>query len=65
MQEIDTADTFLALAVDCLRKARHEGADRWMYVAIANAWINLADRAEVDDASQSEAGREAGILGLH
>jgi hypothetical protein len=55
MQEVDAADTYLALAVDCLRRAGREGADRWMYVAIANAWIKLADSAEVDDdASQGD-----------
>jgi hypothetical protein len=61
------ADTYLTLAVDCLRKAGHEDADRWMYVSIANAWIKLADRAEADDASQGdhEAGPEAGSLGLY
>src|SRR5580704_9144767 len=64
MQEVD-ADIYLALAVDCLRKARHEDADHWMYVSIANAWIKLADRTEADDASQGdqEAGPEAGSLG--
>ena len=58
MQEVDAADTYLALAVDCLRRARHEGADRWMYVAIANAWIKLADSAEVDE-DTSQGDREA------
>jgi hypothetical protein len=66
MQEVD-ADTYLTLAVDCLRKARHESQDRWMYVAIANAWIKLADRAEADDASHGDhqAGRtEANVPAL-
>ena len=60
MQEVD-ADTYLALAVDCLSKARGESEDRWMYVAIANAWVKLADSAGADDASQGdhEAGPEA------
>jgi hypothetical protein len=47
MPEVDP-DAYLAFAVDCLRKSRSESADRWMYVVIARAWINLADRAEVE-----------------
>jgi len=49
MQHAD-ADAYLALAVDCLRKARHEDSDSWMYEAIANAWMKLADRVDPDDA---------------
>jgi hypothetical protein len=48
MQHAD-ADAYLALAVDCLRRAREEENDSWMYVAIANAWMSLADRVETDD----------------
>ena len=47
MQHAD-ADAYLALAVDCLRKARHEEGDSWMYVAIANAWMKLADGVDAD-----------------
>jgi len=47
-------DTYLALAVDCLRKARNESADRWMYIAIANAWVRLADGATMDNALLAE-----------
>ena len=44
----DDPDIYLALAVECLRKARYESSDRWMYVALANAWVSLADRADVE-----------------
>ena len=53
MRDID-ADTYLALAVDCLQKARYESEHRWMYVAIANAWVKLADHAEAENGSRSD-----------
>jgi hypothetical protein len=59
MPEVDP-DAYLALAIDCLRRSRSESADGWMYVAIAKAWINLADRAEVEpDPNIEEESQEA------
>jgi hypothetical protein len=54
MKEVD-ADTYLAFAVDCLEKARREIEDRWMYVAIANAWVKLADHPEAEAGPEAEA----------
>jgi hypothetical protein len=58
MKEVD-ADAYLAFAVDCPQKARHEIEDRWMYVAIANAWVKLADHAEAEAVPEAEANAPA------
>ena len=44
----------IALAVDCLRKAKDESEDGWMYATIAQAWVKLADGIDTDDASPGD-----------